>query len=131
MKYPKPSKKVKKKRKRLITMPRLLKKADAIFSIWIRTRDGYRCVLCNSTVRVQNGHLIARGKRAVRFDVKNCNAQCSRCNYKHEFEPQHYISWFLRKWGEGEYLDLVDKSKPIYKFSRSELEDLCEKYRIG
>lgn len=121
-------KKPTKKRVKKPSLPKLMKKADKVFSEWIRNRDNHQCVVCGSTYIVQNGHLIARGKKATRFDEKNCNAQCSSCNYKHNFEPQHYTSWFIKKYGEQEYLNLVELSKTIKKFNRYELEELIEKY---
>ena len=115
-------------RKRLVPLPRLIKKVDSIFSLWIRKRDGEKCVLCGSRVRVQNGHLIRRGKRSVRFDDVNCHAQCSSCNYKHNFEPEHYTNWFIREYGSAMYEDLVDRSRQTKKWTRDELENLIKKY---
>ena len=121
---PKPSKK-----KKLPPIRKLLKKADTVFSLWIRNRDGNKCVLCGSTQVVQCGHLIKRGKHSTRFDELNCNAQCSRCNFKHNQYPEPYTAWFLTRFGYGAYLQLTEKSKELHKFTRSELEEIIRKYQ--
>lgn len=116
-----------KKLVRLTPYPKLLKQADAVFSLWIRKRDG-RCVCCGSTENAQAGHLIRRGKHSVRFEESNVNRQCKRCNYLHEFHPQVYTAWYIRKYGAAHYIDLVEMSMKVRKIPRSELEDIIRKY---
>lgn len=111
---------------------KLLKKADAVFSIWIRNRDGNRCVICGSTYKVQNGHLFKRGKKRIRFDEYNCNAQCSICNFKHNKYPEPYTAFFLRKYGQEKYLELekISEINGPYQIPRDFLEDIIEKYAL-
>lgn len=119
------------KKSKVIPLPKLIKKADLVFSAWIRNRDK-QCVLhsprCSSVL--QCGHLIRRGKRAVRFSEVNCNAQCSYHNFLHNSEPHHYTNWFIREYGQLPYEDLCDKANTIKKFSRSELEEIITKYAL-
>lgn len=117
------------KRKKLLPMPKLVKKADTAFSKWIRARDK-ECVLKNKKCSsvLQCGHLIRRGKRSVRFDEFNCNAQCSYHNFLHNSEPHHYTDWFIREYGSLPYEDLCDRARRIKKFTRQELEDIIKKY---
>lgn len=127
MKFPKP------KKKKLDSLPKLVKKADTVFSNFIRTRDNFTCVLCGSKNIPQNGHLIKRGKRATRFDEKNCNCQCASCNIRHNYYPEPYTSWFINRYGAKEYQDLVrragNENKP-YKYTRQELNEIIERYKI-
>lgn len=120
----------KKKRVKLPSMRALTTKADTRFSLWIRTRDGFKCVLQNSKCHgaIQNGHLIKRGKRSVRWDELNCHALCSYHNFLDNMEPQHYISWFLREYGELPYQDLVERSRGVFKPSREFLNEIISKY---
>lgn len=104
-------------------------KADAIFSKYIRARDGNKCVLCGSEYMVQCGHLIKRGKHAVRYDLLNCHAQCSRCNMLHNYEPDHYINWFIRKFSADMYTDLYEKSLERCSRGLKEYEELIQKYK--
>ena len=117
-----------KHKKRLPSISSLKKKADAVFSIFIRNRDGNKCVLCNSTDRVQCGHLIKRGKMATRYDEVNCHCLCSICNFKDQYEPQHYTRWFVKNYGALMYEDLVDRSKGIKQMKRIDYEGIIKKY---
>ena len=117
-----------KHKKRLPSISSLKKKADAVFSIFIRNRDGNKCVLCNSTDRVQCGHLIKRGKMATRYDETNCHALCSSCNYKDNFEPWHYACWFIFENSDIAYQALINKSRGIKQMKRIDYEGIIKKY---
>lgn len=120
LKHSKPKKK---------SLPKLIKELDTIFSKYIRQRDGNKCVICGSTKNVQCGHLIRRGKGAVRWDEHNCNGQCSCCNIKHEYWPEPYTKWFLDMYGESGYAYLLNKSNQEYKHNRTDIEEKIEKYK--
>lgn len=119
------------KKGKLPSLPKLIKKADVVFSLWIRNRDK-QCVLhsprCSSAL--QNSHLIRRGKRAVRFSEINCNGGCSYHNFLHNSEPHHYTNWFIKKYGNGVYEKLCQEANTIKKFSRSELEEIINRYSL-
>jgi len=108
-------------------LPKLLKEADRVFSLYIRNRDK-RCVCCNATERLQCGHLIKRGRRSIRFHEKNCNCQCASCNVKHNYYPEFYTNWFIKKYGLCEYEALINQSKEVKKFTVSELQEIIKKY---
>jgi hypothetical protein len=118
----------KSKRKRLPSIKRLKARADACFSIFIRNRDNNKCVLCNSHKDIQCGHLIKRGKMSTRYNEMNCNALCSSCNYKDNFEPQHYTNWFIKRYGAEQYSQLVMLSTVITQIKRLGFEKLIKKY---
>ena len=109
------------------TLPKLLKKADKVFSLYIRNRDK-KCVCCGATENLQNGHLIKRGRKSIRFHEKNCNCQCASCNIKHNHYPEFYTNWFIKKYGQAEYEALIEQSKELKKFTIMELEELIKKY---
>lgn len=118
------------KRKKKVPLNKLIKKLDAVFSVWIRTRDNYTCVLCGSKLNPCCGHLLKRGKHSTRFDEKNCSCLCRNCNFLDELDHDLYVSWFLEKYGEKEYLELVRKGHTIKKWSRDELEEMLLRYKI-
>ncbi len=108
---------------------KLIKKLDKIFSEYIRLRDGYKCVLCGSRTNVQAGHLITRNKYSTRWNEENVFAQCKSCNYRHEYQPEIYTSWYIEKFGEKKYLDLVKRSNVIVKYKNYDLETMIEHYK--
>ena len=79
-------------KKKPITRAKLRKKADAIFSKYIRHKyaddNGYvRCYTCGKVglvKKMQCGHFITRTKYATRFDENNCRPQCVACNMFHQ-----------------------------------------------
>lgn len=104
-------------------------KADSSFSKFIRKRDNGICVICGSKYKVQCGHLIKRGKMATRFDELNCHAQCSKCNYLHNYEPDHYIGWFIQEFGGDMYLELYEESKKTVKMTLLDFEKIDKQYK--
>lgn len=102
---------------------RLIKKCDELVSLIVRKRDK-RCVCCGSTERLQCGHLIKRGKASTRFDLMNCNAQCSRCNFRHNHYPEHYTNWFLTIYDATTFRGLVHQSLQPKKWTYEELTEL-------
>lgn len=130
---------LKPKKVRLIPLPKLMKKADDVFAAWIRQRDG-RCYALDIPGEAQRCkghlnccHLIGRGKKAIRFDEKNCNGGCSFHNQIHDHtmrpQPHIYTGWFIRKYGADAYLDLEARAKVTKKWTREELNGIIEKYK--
>lgn len=118
------------------SIPMLTETADKEFSIYIRNRDNYICfakeipehaIKCN--VIIQNNHLLKRGKWNTRFNELNCHAGCSYHNTLHNTQPQIYTSWFIKKYGEQAYLDLVELSEKPVKKDRFHLIEIILKYR--
>lgn len=122
------------KREPLKTIKR---KADEIFSLWIRNRDGNTCVTPDNTCKgcIQASHLLKRSYYDIRWDEKNVFAQCQHHNYNHDQgfrpSPQILTSYFLKKHGQIEYEDLVHRSKKVY--TGREIRELAmiiiEKYK--
>lgn len=100
-----------------------MKKADAQFSLQIRTRDG-KCLFPGCKVanleKLQCSHYHGRAVKSTRFDPDNCITLCwphhfkskdlgfeyqKQTKEKHGFDGQYTI--FMRKWlGEEEFSKL-------------------------
>jgi hypothetical protein len=126
---PKPVKAIKaKKRKRKTNRQLLERQADSLVREIVLKRDRF-CV-CPApknghTDVLQNGHLITRGRGSVKYDLRNCNAQCSGCNARHEHFAEIYTSWFIREFSVETYQTLVENSEDVKKLSVEELQILC------
>lgn len=127
--YPKPVRVFRpKKRKKKTSRQLLEKQADALVREIVLKRDGF-CV-CPPPKKghsdiLQCGHLITRGKESVKWDLYNCNAQCSSCNGRHEHYWHYYEDWFLLEFGKEERLRISKDSDAGRKLSPYELEKLC------
>ena len=100
MQHKKKIKKVKEKRKKLPSISRLKKKADALHSLWIRLlhskRNRVLCYTCDvkkPVKEMQNGHYISRGCMALRYKDYNCRPQCVACNI---FKKGNYQKYAIR-----------------------------------
>lgn len=71
-----------------------VKKADALFSKWVRDRDG-KCVRCGKTEHLQCSHFWPRAASHTRFDPENCDTLCYGCHY-----GDRYHGWEYAKQGE-------------------------------
>ena len=70
-------------KKKLKSISFLKRKADKLFSLYIRRRDGLYCYTCNKSLTWQNsdcGHYVSRNWLALRYDQINCHCQCKGCN---------------------------------------------------
>lgn len=96
-------------------------------------RDGY-CVCPSPTTghgkRRDPGHLISRGKRSVKYDLRNVNEQCDSCNGLHENYPERYNNWFVNKFGVEAYNKLCADSDERADLSTVDLEEMLEQLRL-
>lgn len=124
-----------KKAKRL-TVTKLKEKLDRVFSRYIRLRDsnkdGYcRCISCGAIVfwkEIQNGHYVNRGHMGTRFDEKNCNSQCVKCNMFDEGNNIGYTRGLINKYGIKVISELEVKKHSISKLTPVEYEILINHY---
>ena len=116
------------KPKKLKSISRLKREADAVFSKWIRARDG-RCVTCSSTEYLQNGHYVPRNWIALRYDERNCNAQCMRCNVFMKGAMDLYALYLVSEYGPNILKELNALKRP-HQFKRKDYEEIIQKYKI-
>lgn len=113
------------------------KKADKYFSQYIRKRDTDhrdigRCITCNQTVSLKNadcGHFIRRDRQATRYDEKNANLQCRKCNRFKSGEQFEHAKAIDRKFGEGTADSLLQKSKMRCKRTQEDFEWIAKQYK--
>ena len=71
-----------------VTIPKLKKELDRVFSLFIRQRDSDfhgngRCVTCGvfrEKSKLQAGHYVPRQFLATRWEPENVHSQCGACN---------------------------------------------------
>lgn len=110
---------------------------DKWFSLYIRLRDsdanGYgRCISCGKLVHYKDadcGHFINRQHMNTRYDERNCNLQCTKCNRFDEGNNVGYMKGLVKKYGEG-IIEVLHLKKHLYKkFSDFELKELAKYYK--
>lgn len=120
------------KNKKPKSLKQLKKEADAIFSKFIRIRDKATCFTCGVKKEVkemQNGHFFPRNKLNTRYCEINCNAQCHICNIFRKGNLAIYAANIARKYGGDALSELATRADMLVKYSRSDYEELIEKYK--
>lgn len=118
------------KRKKVVPLPKLLKKTERIFNAYIRKRDnGLNCISC-SNLGNQAGHYFPVGYSGVRFDEINVNLQDASCNCYQYGNQAMYRIGLVNKYGEKAVKELEERAirTKYYKWSRQELNEIIEKY---
>jgi hypothetical protein len=123
----KPVKEKKKKKKRSKserkTLEALLWKLTADF---VKKRDAC-CVTCGATEGLTISHWIKAGKQQLRYDVTNCNCQCSTCNNTHNYYTYHYDNYMLRTYGTIELIKLTERARINgFRWSVLELREMVD-----
>ena len=116
----------------------ILKTADRWFSKYIRLRDadesGYLfCISCGQPVhwkKADAGHFIERGKKAVRYNEKNVNGQCTDCNWIKEGNKIEYAKGLVKKWDPGIVEQLEVLKHRTIPMGRFELKVIADYYRM-
>lgn len=110
---------------------------DTVFAMFIRLRDAmpngmFRCISCGRLLPFDQsdcGHYINRQHMATRFNEKNCNAQCRKCNRFDEGNIQGYRRGLIAKYGEPTVLMLEAIKNQINKISDFEYRAMIDYYR--
>lgn len=121
----------------LITIPKLTAKAQKVFNAYIRKRDSengyFTCISCGkifTTDLMDAGHFApVKGGSALRFHEFNVNGECKKCNGFDEFHLIGYRKGIIEKYGLGILLHLEENARLVKKWSRSELNEIIEKYK--
>jgi hypothetical protein len=121
----------------LITIPKLTAKAQKIFNAYIRQRDSqdgyFTCISCGQTKDVSQmdaGHYVpVKGSSALRFDEYNVNGECKGCNGFDQFHLIGYRRNLIDKVGERKVMELEMQHRLIKKWSRTELNEIIERYK--
>ena len=116
-------------------LPELITKLDDLVSKWVRysavDEDGFvECYTSRKKYRpaeLDAGHYITRNCMYLRFDLRNIKPQ-SRLHNRHKYGLAAKFGRRLEKDNPGVTEILLEESKIIYKWSRSELEQMISEY---
>jgi len=126
----------KKKKNKAISLPSLTAKAQKVFNAYIRQRDSkegyFTCISCFKTLPIESmnaGHYVpVKGGSALRFNEDNVSGECQRCNGFDEFHLIGYRKHLVLKIGEVRVIKLEENRNKVYKWSRTELEQIIKHY---
>lgn len=112
------------------TLKKCKDRAWKAFSIYIRTRDGFECMPAREYATpcggpIQAGHCIDKGQgAALHFDEEDVFGQCRNHNGEHRYKKQFYHNWFIKKFGQEKFDEIVQRSKKIVQMKWYEYLDI-------
>ena len=117
------------------SLPKLKAELQIIFNSYIRERDKNQpCISCGQFKPLQAGHFFpVKGYDALRFDEDNVHGECAGCNC---FDEGHLIGYqdnLRARIGSDRLEELKERARGYkkngYKWTRSELEAMIERYK--
>ena len=120
------------------SISKLKKELDKWFSLYVRLRyseNGLcQCFTCGKVAHykkggMQCGHFQSRKHLTTRWDLKNCQVQCSGCNIFKSGEQYKFGLNLDAKYGEGTSEELEFLSRQTWKITRTEYEDFVFYYK--
>lgn len=117
----------------LLTKSDYIKILQQLVNRYVRQRDGNFCISCNKPFngKCDAGHFFSVGNYpSVRFDLRNINSQCIRCNQYNGGSLLEYRKYLIDKIGISEFEDLERKAHQNRQFDISELKEMIEEYKI-
>lgn len=108
-------------------------KLDAIFSLYIRTRDKWKCRKCGKQQPYKSrgyhtAHMKGRRKETVRWDETNAFGMCYGC---HSFIDQHADEkekWYVQEFGQEAWDNLVLRSNQSTHFKNWQVQEMIDNY---
>lgn len=114
-----------------LPLPKLKKKAQAIFNTYIRLRDDKQgCISCGKSIN-HAGHYYSEGHHpALQFNEVNVNGQCVRCNRHLHGNLINYRIGLVKRYGEQKVLLLeFAANRPAKRWKRVELMAIIQYYQ--
>lgn len=123
--------------KKKLPLSSLEDKLDRIFSIFIRRRHAdvggtVSCVTCQRLMfwkECHAGHFIKRQHRSTRWRPTNVHPQCVGCNTYRGGQQDEYAKFIVQTYGLAEFNDLMESKHKVTKFTRSDLEEMIERFQ--
>lgn len=116
------------KTKKLIPIPKLLKKAQDVVNRKIRETKGMTCISCGKEANQAGHYLPVKQFSGVRFTKNNIWPQCAYCNcYAHGNQAMYRIG-LVKIIGESAVKELEEIAIRTrrYKWTRDELIDVIK-----
>ena len=117
----------------LMTLSDYIKLAQQVFNKFIRLRDKLTpCISCGNKLgeKFDCGHFYSAGGHwSVRFDERNCSAQCVNCNQHKHGNLIAYRENLLRKIGIEEFENLSAEATKTRKYTIEELKEIIATYK--
>ena len=96
------------------TLKSITKRLDKTVREIVLSRDKC-CVTCGTTETLQVSHYISRSHISTRWDLRNCNLQCSKCHLKdfHGGFVTAYQNYLIMRYGPNIIQELEGEGRKL------------------
>lgn len=124
------------KKKEVVPLPRLIKKVESVFNLWVRNRalggnEFFTCINCGKSKmkdELNAGHLIPVSKSSfLRFHPDNVWGECQGCNAYDQAKVNYTVN-LINKIGQERVQWLTENKRQGHKWCRSELEQIIKDF---
>ena len=115
------------KKKKLKSIGYLKRKADTLFSIFIRNREKY-CYICGSVKNLQAGHFVSRSYLFLRYDEDNVHTCCLACNVFKNGNMALYALRIVNQYGVYKLREFERNKRKQVVNTRLFLEGIIKRY---
>ena len=119
------------------SLPKLIKKLDTLFSIYIRNKYSKKwlitCISCDKEIPISeshNCHWIGRWCKKYRWEEDNCRPWCSGCNtFNQEFHQRVFTTKQIERLWIDKVNEMLREEKKIHKVYKQDLLDKIAIYK--
>ena len=119
-------------KKDMLTKSDYIKILQQLVNRFVRQRDGNYCISCDAPIngKVDAGHLFSVGNYpSVRFDLRNINSQCIKCNQFNGGSILEYRENLIKKIGQKEFDELDKLAHQNRMFDIEEIKEMIQKFK--
>ena len=119
-------------KKDMLTKSDYIKILQQLVNRFVRQRDGNYCISCDAPIngKVDAGHLFSVGNYpSVRFDLRNINSQCIKCNQFNGGSILEYRENLIKKIGQKEFDELDKLAHQNRMFDIEEIKQMIQKFK--
>lgn len=127
-------KRTKELKQELETIQQKVLRVQRVVNTFVRLRDqGKKCISCTTILKgkFDAGHYYNANQHwNIRFDLKNINGQCVKCNQYLSGNLIFYRFGLIGRIGSKEVIRLDQEAKKIRKFTKFELEEILQEFKF-
>lgn len=113
-----------------VSLSKLKKELDRVFSLYIRAKYPKVCYTCHKiNVTLQCGHFVSRTYLATRWDENNCRPQCVGCNIWGRGQLLDFEEHLIQELGFEQVRDIKSKRHEVLKLNRAYYLENIAKYK--
>jgi hypothetical protein len=115
--------------KKKVSIKKLQKHLDSLWSEKVKERDGYSCVYCGKKTYLNSHHIYSRTNFSTRWDINNGITLCSghhtlQSDFSAHKTPTEFVEFLIKRYGQKFLDELKVKKNGYYKFDYQQIVDL-------